>query len=103
MSVVDRMFEPFSTAIGRMTPGAHHDLDPRTHSHPASALAASPAVDSPTPASFPSPTAHVSPSSPLETSRGGLRLVQLHDGLARVTRPSGEVAGYVERVADPAR
>ncbi|WP_084816210.1 hypothetical protein [Frondihabitans sp. Leaf304] len=28
--------------------------------------------------------------------RGGLTLVQLHDGLIRVTRPSGEVLGYVE-------
>ncbi|WP_425552915.1 hypothetical protein [Frondihabitans peucedani] len=33
--------------------------------------------------------------------RGGLRLVQLHDDLARVTLPSGEVLGYVERFDDP--
>ncbi len=30
-------------------------------------------------------------------SRPGLQLVQLHDELWRVTRPSGEVLGYVER------
>jgi len=38
--------------------------------------------------------------APLDVRRGGLRLVQLHDDLARVTRPNGEVAGYVERVVD---
>lgn len=31
-------------------------------------------------------------------SRPGLRLVQLHDELWRVTRPSGEVLGYLERI-----
>jgi hypothetical protein len=35
-------------------------------------------------------------SSPART-RPGLHLVQLHDELWRVTRPSGEVLGYVER------
>jgi hypothetical protein len=37
------------------------------------------------------------------TIRGGLRgvtAVQLHDSLWRVTRPDGEVAGYVERFAE---
>jgi len=38
--------------------------------------------------------------APLDVRRGGLRLVQLHDDLARVTRPNGEVAGYVERIVD---
>lgn len=30
-------------------------------------------------------------------TRPGLQLVQLHDQLWRVTRPSGEVLGYVEQ------
>ena len=30
-------------------------------------------------------------------TRPGLHLVQLHDELWRVTRPSGEVLGYLER------
>ena len=30
-------------------------------------------------------------------SRPGLHLVQLHDALWRVTRPSGDVLGYVEQ------
>lgn len=35
------------------------------------------------------------------TVRPGITLVQLHDDLWRVTRPAGEVLGYVERfVAD---
>jgi hypothetical protein len=38
---------------------------------------------------------------PVDELRGGLRLVQLHDDLARVTLPSGEVLGYVERFDDP--
>jgi len=33
--------------------------------------------------------------------RGGIKLVQLHDDLARVTLSSGEVLGYVERFIDP--
>ncbi|MDM4764354.1 hypothetical protein QT381_15230 [Galbitalea sp. SE-J8] len=32
--------------------------------------------------------------------RRGIIAVQLHDALWRVTRPSGEVAGYVERTDD---
>jgi hypothetical protein len=32
--------------------------------------------------------------------RGGLSTIQLHDDLWRVTRPDGEVAGYVERFAE---
>ena len=31
------------------------------------------------------------------TFRAGINLVQLHDELWRVTRPGGEVLGYVER------
>lgn len=37
----------------------------------------------------------------VEEVRGGLRLVQLHDDLARVTLTSGEVLGYVERFVHP--
>ncbi len=35
-------------------------------------------------------------------SRPGLLLVQLNDELWRVTRPSGEVLGYLERLRVPA-
>jgi len=38
---------------------------------------------------------------PLAEVRGGLRLVQVRDDLARVTRAGGEVLGYVERLDDP--
>jgi hypothetical protein len=38
---------------------------------------------------------------PLTEARGGLRLVQVRDDLARVTRAGGEVLGYVERLDDP--
>jgi hypothetical protein len=38
---------------------------------------------------------------PLTELRGGLRLVQVRDDLARVTRTGGEVLGYVERLDDP--
>jgi hypothetical protein len=38
---------------------------------------------------------------PLSEVRGGLRLVQVRDDLARVTRAGGEVLGYVERLDDP--
>ena len=38
---------------------------------------------------------------PLAETRGGLRLVQVRDDLARVTRAGGEVLGYVERLDDP--
>ena len=38
---------------------------------------------------------------PLSELRGGLRLVQVRDDLARVTRAGGEVLGYVERLDDP--
>jgi hypothetical protein len=37
----------------------------------------------------------------LTETRGGLRLVQVRDDLARVTRAGGEVLGYVERLDDP--
>ncbi len=40
-------------------------------------------------------------ATPLDSTRGGIRLVQVRDDLARVTRPSGEVLGYVERFIDP--
>ncbi|AMM22329.1 hypothetical protein AX769_09755 [Frondihabitans sp. PAMC 28766] len=33
----------------------------------------------------------------MRETHGGLTLVQLHDDLARVIRPNGEVVGYVER------
>ncbi len=36
-------------------------------------------------------------AAPVNETIGGLTLVQLHDDLARVTRPNGEVLGYVER------
>jgi hypothetical protein len=35
------------------------------------------------------------------TARPGVALVQLHNELWRVTRPSGEVLGYIERFAEP--
>jgi len=31
------------------------------------------------------------------TSTGGVTVIQLHDDLWRITRPSGEVLGYLER------
>lgn len=34
--------------------------------------------------------------------RSGITAVQLHDDLWRVTRPGGEVLGYVERSTTPA-
>ena len=34
--------------------------------------------------------------------RAGVATVQLHDDLWRVTRPDGEVLGYVERSSTPA-
>lgn len=56
-------------------------------------------ASAPTPArsSAPAPA----PAPAVDEIRGGLRLVQLHDDLARVTLPSGEVLGYVERFDDP--
>ncbi|WP_228498126.1 hypothetical protein [Frigoribacterium sp. VKM Ac-1396] len=46
--------------------------------------------------------AHAGATLPaLRSTRGGLRLVQVHDDLARVTRAGGEVVGYVERFDDP--
>lgn len=36
------------------------------------------------------------------TIRAGVATVHLHDDLWRVTRPDGEVLGYVERVTSPA-
>jgi hypothetical protein len=41
------------------------------------------------------------PRQALAETRGGLRLVQVRDDLARVTRAGGEVLGYVERLDDP--
>lgn len=35
------------------------------------------------------------------TQHSGVALVQLHDELWRVTRPSGDVLGYVESFLDP--
>lgn len=35
------------------------------------------------------------------TKRSGVALVQLHDELWRVTRPGGDVLGYVESFLDP--
>lgn len=35
------------------------------------------------------------------TTRPGIALVQLHDELWRVTRPDGEVLGYIERFVEP--
>jgi hypothetical protein len=32
---------------------------------------------------------------------GGLSAAQLHDSLWRVTRPAGDVVGYIERVTEP--
>ena len=34
--------------------------------------------------------------------RSGVATIQLHDDLWRITRPDGEVLGYVERAANPA-
>jgi hypothetical protein len=48
----------------------------------------------------PSFSGRVAPE-PLTEARGGLRLVQVRDDLARVTRAGGEVLGYVERLDDP--
>lgn len=33
--------------------------------------------------------------------RPGMSVIQLHDSLWRVTRPSGEVLGYIERAIEP--
>ncbi|MCU1528949.1 MAG: hypothetical protein JWP75_2712, partial [Frondihabitans sp.] len=52
------------------------------------------------PYSSPAPGS-VATAEPLEVLRGGITLVQLHDDLARVTLPSGEVLGYVERFIHP--
>ena len=50
----------------------------------------------------PAPHAHAGvPLPSLRATRGGLQLVQVHDDLARVTRPGGEIVGYVERFDDP--
>lgn len=55
-------------------------------------------------------TISFTPSSPvgayaeapaISERRAGLQLVQLHDGLVRVTRTSGEVLGYVESFQHP--
>ena len=34
------------------------------------------------------------------TSTGGITVIQLHDDLWRITRPSGEVLGYLERFTE---
>jgi hypothetical protein len=47
---------------------------------------------------LPEPADH---GEPLREARGGLRIVQVRDDLARVTRANGEVLGYVERHDDP--
>ena len=47
------------------------------------------------------PHTHSEPRLALDETRGGLRLVQVRDDLARVTRAGGEVLGYVERFDDP--
>lgn len=52
------------------------------------------------PAATPRPAAGTA-HAPLVERRGGLRVVQVRDDLARVTTPSGEVLGYVERHDDP--
>lgn len=36
------------------------------------------------------------------TIRPGISMIQLHDDLWRVTRPDGEVLGYIERLDEPA-
>ena len=41
----------------------------------------------------------VAPSTPV---RSGVATIQLHDDLWRITRPDGEVLGYVERASNPA-
>lgn len=35
------------------------------------------------------------------TRSAGLAAMQLHDSLWRVTRPAGDVVGYIERFAEP--
>lgn len=54
-----------------------------------------------TPSTIPGTYATAGPTEPVEELRGGIKLVQLHDDLARVTLPSGEVLGYVERFMHP--
>ena len=34
--------------------------------------------------------------------RPGIALIQLHDALWRITRPDGEVLGYIEQLEEPA-
>jgi len=46
-------------------------------------------------------TLDFAPAFETATIRGGVATVQLHDDLWRVTRPDGEVLGYVERNATP--
>ena len=41
-------------------------------------------------------------SLPSVGGRGGVAVVQLNDDLWRVTRPEGDVLGYVERFSSPA-
>ena len=40
--------------------------------------------------------------APTARISGGVATIQLHDDLWRVTRPDGEVLGYVERTTTPA-
>ncbi|ROQ38337.1 hypothetical protein EDF46_1969 [Frondihabitans sp. PhB188] len=62
-----------------------------TTTTPQGAYATAPAVSAPAGADVHS----------LSEVRSGLKLVQLHDGLVRVTRPTGEVLGYVESFQHP--
>lgn len=46
-------------------------------------------------------TSTLEPAPSITKSRNGITLVQLHDELWRVTRPEGDVLGYVESFLDP--
>jgi hypothetical protein len=41
-------------------------------------------------------------AGPATAIRAGIAMIQLNDDLWRITRPAGEVLGYVERTATPA-
>jgi hypothetical protein len=57
-------------------------------------------VDTPTSSGAASPSTIATASTIATLSRFGIRLIQLHDELWRVTRNSGEVLGYIESFLD---
>jgi hypothetical protein len=44
------------------------------------------------------PTLRIRTQHPVLRSRGNLRVLDVRDDLSRVTRPNGEIVGYVDRV-----